>query len=73
MIAAMEQIRCKRDLKLADEQIEESDEEIMDLKQRIRLRRRQKLEEKQKKMWGGSTSDGKFDNSKDIKDKLGGF
>ncbi|KAI4464796.1 phox (px) domain-containing protein [Holotrichia oblita] len=48
MISAMEQIRCKRNLKLADEHAEESDEEINNLKQRIRLRRREKLEEKQK-------------------------
>ncbi|XP_018321932.1 run domain Beclin-1-interacting and cysteine-rich domain-containing protein isoform X3 [Agrilus planipennis] len=50
MIAVMEQIKCKQDLKLVDEQGDESDEEIMSLKQRIRLRRRQKLQETQKKM-----------------------
>lgn len=48
MISAMEQIRCKRNLRLADEHAEESDEEINHLKQRIRLRRKEKLEEKQK-------------------------
>lgn len=48
MISAMEQIRCKRNFKLADEHAEESDEEINNLKQRIRLRRKEKLEEKQK-------------------------
>lgn len=67
MIAAMEQIRCRRDLKLAEEQAEESDEEIMDLKQRIRMRRRQKLEEKQKRILNlgaasGSTRKSMCDN-----------
>lgn len=63
MIAAMEQIKCKRDLNLADEQVEESDEEIMDLKQRIRMRRRQKIEEKQRKMWGSFETSLKKDTS----------
>lgn len=63
MISAMEQIRCKRDLNLADEQAEESDEEIMNLKQRIRLRRRQKLEEKHRKMWGPNLNDKKTDTT----------
>lgn len=63
MISAIEQIRCKRDFKIVDEQVEESDEEIMDLKQRIRLRRRQKMEEKQRKIWSASLlSDGKTDS-----------
>lgn len=63
MIAAMEQLKCRRDLNLADEQIEESDDEIRDLKQRIRLRRREKLAEKQKRMLGLSLlSDGKTDS-----------
>lgn len=57
MISAMEQIRCKRDLKLADEHIEDSDEEINNLKQRIRLRRREKLEEKQKSFLNNIASD----------------
>ncbi|GJQ66947.1 hypothetical protein Trydic_g7961 [Trypoxylus dichotomus] len=56
MISAMEQIRCKRDLKLADEHAEESDEEINNLKQRIRLRRREKLEEKQKGLLSSVTT-----------------
>lgn len=63
VISAMEQIRCKRDLNLADEQVEESDEEIMSLKQRIRLRRRQKLEEKQRKMWSPCIGEGKTDTT----------
>lgn len=51
MIAAIEQIRCSHDVKLANEHVEESDEEIMDLKQRIRLKRRAKLEQGQRKPW----------------------
>lgn len=50
MIAAIEQIKWKRDLKVDEDQVE-SDEEINNLKQRIRLRRRQKQEEKRRKMW----------------------
>ncbi|KAF5273557.1 hypothetical protein FQR65_LT04555 [Abscondita terminalis] len=63
VISAMEQIRCKRDLNLADEQVEESDEEIMNLKQRIRLRRKQKLQEKQQKMWSPRLGELKTDTS----------
>lgn len=60
----MEQIRCRRDLKLSDEQFDDSDPEIMDLKQRIRLRRREKLAEKQRKVWTESLmSDGKTDSN----------
>lgn len=63
MISAMEQIRCKRDVTLTDDQAEDSDPEIVDLKQRIRLRRRQKLIEIQRKMWTASLiSDGKTDS-----------
>lgn len=63
MISAMEQIRCKRDVALADDQAEDSDPEIVDLKQRIRLRRRQKLVEIERKMWTASLmSDGKTDS-----------
>lgn len=67
MISAMEQIRCKRDMTLTDDQAEESDPEIVDLKQRIRLRRRQKLVEIQRKMWTASSlmSDGKTDSKLD--------
>ncbi|XP_022913541.2 run domain Beclin-1-interacting and cysteine-rich domain-containing protein [Onthophagus taurus] len=49
MIAVIEQIRCGRSLKLIDE-ADESDEEINNLKQRIRLRRKEKQEEKQKRL-----------------------
>lgn len=65
MISAMEQIRCKRDMTLANDQAEDSDPEIMDLKQRIRLRRRQKLVEMQRKMWTAASlmSDGKTDSN----------
>lgn len=45
IISAMEQIKCKKDLKQAEEQLDDSDPEIVDLKQRIRLRRRQKMVE----------------------------
>lgn len=59
----MEQIHCKRDVTLSDDPMEESDPEILDLKQRIRLRRRQKLMEMQRKMWTVSLlSDGRTDS-----------
>ncbi|XP_058795536.1 run domain Beclin-1-interacting and cysteine-rich domain-containing protein isoform X2 [Phymastichus coffea] len=48
MIAAIEQVKCNKQLRLADEAAEESDEEINSLKQRIRLRRRQRQEERRK-------------------------
>lgn len=49
--------------KTAEETIEESDEEINHLKQRIRLRRRQKQEEKRLSVLGLSLlSDGKTDS-----------
>ncbi|XP_060516818.1 run domain Beclin-1-interacting and cysteine-rich domain-containing protein [Cylas formicarius] len=64
IISAMEQLKCKRDLKLADEQLDESDPEILDLKQRIRLRRRQKIVENQRKQWSSNfLSDGKTDTT----------
>lgn len=63
MIAVIEQIKWKRGLKLDEEQVEESDEEINNLKQRIRLRRRQKQIEKQRKLWSTSLlSDGRTDS-----------
>ncbi|XP_011505731.1 PREDICTED: run domain Beclin-1 interacting and cysteine-rich containing protein [Ceratosolen solmsi marchali] len=54
MIAAIEQLKCNRQLRLADEAVDESDEEINNLKQRIRLRRRQRQEERRK----GGDNDG---------------
>ena len=42
------QVKCNKQLNLLDETVEESDEEINNLKQRIRLRRRQKQEERRK-------------------------
>lgn len=67
IISAMEQIRCNRNLKLADEQLDESDPEIMDLKQRIRLRRRQKLAERHRKVWTHTIlSDGKTDTTTSV-------
>lgn len=63
MIAVIEQIKWKRELKLNEEQVEESDEEINSLKQRIRLRRRQKQLEKQRRLWSASLlSDGRTDS-----------
>lgn len=63
MISAMEQIKCRRDATLTDDQAEDSDPEIVDLKQRIRLRRRQKLVDIQRRMWTASLmSDGKTDS-----------
>lgn len=50
MIAAMEQMKFKRDFGDDFRVEEESDPEIVDLKQRIRLRRRQKLMS-MKKFW----------------------
>lgn len=63
MIAAIEQVKCNKQLNLADETIEESDEEINHLKQRIRLRRRQRQEEKHRGAWSRDLlSDGKTDS-----------
>ena len=65
MISAIEQMKCNRQLRLVEEANEEdSDEEINQLKQRIRIRRRQRLEEKNiKSMWSTSLlSDGKTDS-----------
>ncbi|XP_066992565.2 run domain Beclin-1-interacting and cysteine-rich domain-containing protein [Anabrus simplex] len=67
MIAAIEQVKCNRQLRVAEERGEvgdESDEEINHLKQRIRLRRRQRQQEKQNHLWGVSLlSDGKTDTT----------
>ncbi|KAJ8920839.1 hypothetical protein NQ315_015631 [Exocentrus adspersus] len=67
IISAMEQIRCKRESKLLDEQIDDSDPEIMDLKQKIRLRRRQKEVEKQRRVWAATMlSDAKTDTTTSV-------
>lgn len=64
MIAAIEQVKCNKQLNLADETIEESDEEINNLKQRIRLRRRQRQAEKHRGAWSRDLlSDGKTDTT----------
>nr|CAD7438648.1 unnamed protein product [Timema bartmani] len=67
MIAAIEQVKCNRQLHLAEEVAEagdESDEEINHLKQRIRLRRHQRQEEKQRHVWGITLlSDGRTDTT----------
>lgn len=63
IISAMERIRCKREMNLADEQCDDSDPEIMDLKQRIRLRRRQKFAERQRAWTATILSDGKTDSN----------
>lgn len=64
MISAIEQMKCNRQLRLEDVNEDDSDEEINRLKQRIRMRRRQRLEEKQlKNMWSANLlSDGKTDS-----------
>ncbi|KAG5891026.1 hypothetical protein JTB14_035218 [Gonioctena quinquepunctata] len=54
IISAMEQIRCKQNFKIVEEQMDESDPEIMDLKQRIRLRRTQRAMEKHRKTWAAT-------------------
>ncbi|XP_075214708.1 run domain Beclin-1-interacting and cysteine-rich domain-containing protein rubicon [Lycorma delicatula] len=61
IIAAIEQMKCNRWMGLVEENVEESDEEINNLKQRIRLRRRQKQEEKHHTL--ALLSDGKTDTT----------
>ncbi|OXU29786.1 hypothetical protein TSAR_006955 [Trichomalopsis sarcophagae] len=68
MIAAIEQVKCNRQLRAADEAADESDEEINDLKQKLRIRRRQRLEERRKGNVGATwtrdlLSDGKTDTT----------
>uniref|UniRef100_A0A6P7FP69 Run domain Beclin-1-interacting and cysteine-rich domain-containing protein n=1 Tax=Diabrotica virgifera virgifera TaxID=50390 RepID=A0A6P7FP69_DIAVI len=64
IISAMEQIRCKKSFRLVEEQLDESDPEIMDLKQKIRLRRTKRVLETQKKSLSSSLmSDGKTDTT----------
>ncbi|XP_073995162.1 run domain Beclin-1-interacting and cysteine-rich domain-containing protein rubicon [Rhodnius prolixus] len=57
IIAAIEQVKCNKLERLLDEVIEESDEEIKELKQRIRLRRKLKQEEKNRGLFTLSLSD----------------
>lgn len=57
IIGTIEQIKCNQKLKFTDEVIDESDEEINRLKQRIRCRRKQKLQIEQTPMAGTSSSD----------------
>ncbi|XP_014615153.1 PREDICTED: run domain Beclin-1 interacting and cysteine-rich containing protein [Polistes canadensis] len=65
MIAAIEQIKCNRQWCLVDETVEDSDEEINNLKQRIRIRRRQRQEERCRgRIWNRDLfSDGKTDTT----------
>ncbi|CAH1987757.1 unnamed protein product [Acanthoscelides obtectus] len=64
IISAVEQIRCKHGLKEMDEQIDDSDPEILDLKQKIRLRRTAKVMEKHRKAWASAkASDLKSDTT----------
>ncbi|XP_034175276.1 run domain Beclin-1-interacting and cysteine-rich domain-containing protein rubicon isoform X2 [Osmia lignaria lignaria] len=65
MIAAIEQVKCNKQWSLMEEAAEESDEEINSLKQRIRLRRRQRQEERCKgRTWNRDLlSDGKTDTT----------
>lgn len=62
IISALEQIKCKEKYKMNEEQIDDSDPEILDLKQRIRLRRTEKAIEKHRKLWTASvmSNDSKF-------------
>lgn len=63
IISAMEQIRCKRHSNIGEEQMDDSDPEIVELKQKIRLRRTKRVLEKQKKNMSFSLmSDGKTDS-----------
>jgi run domain Beclin-1 interacting cysteine-rich containing protein len=60
-----EQVKCNRQLHIAEEtgEVDESDEEINHLKQRIRMRRRQRQEEKRRHLIPVSLlSDGKTDS-----------
>lgn len=54
VISAIEQMKCKKDLRLSDDPTDDSDPEILELKQRIRIRRRQKMVEKQRRLWASS-------------------
>ncbi|CAH1102808.1 unnamed protein product [Psylliodes chrysocephalus] len=64
IISAMEQIRCKRHSNIGEEQMDDSDPEIVELKQKIRLRRTKRVLEKQKKNMSFSLmSDGKTDTA----------
>ncbi|XP_044750682.1 run domain Beclin-1-interacting and cysteine-rich domain-containing protein isoform X2 [Coccinella septempunctata] len=54
IISAIEQMNCKKDLRLSDDPTDDSDPEILELKQRIRIRRRQKMVEKQRRLWASS-------------------
>ncbi|XP_057669448.1 run domain Beclin-1-interacting and cysteine-rich domain-containing protein isoform X1 [Diorhabda carinulata] len=64
IISAMEQIRCKKRFNVIEEQLDDSDPEIVDLKQKIRLRRTKRVLENQKKAISFSLlSDGKTDTA----------
>ncbi|XP_053982017.1 run domain Beclin-1-interacting and cysteine-rich domain-containing protein isoform X2 [Hylaeus anthracinus] len=65
MIAAIEQVKCNKQWCLVEEAVEESDEEINSLKQRIRLRRHQRQEEQcNRRTWNRDLlSDGKTDTT----------
>ncbi|XP_076269262.1 run domain Beclin-1-interacting and cysteine-rich domain-containing protein rubicon isoform X2 [Rhynchophorus ferrugineus] len=65
IISAMEQLKCNRDLKLVNEELlDDSDPEVMDLKQRIRFRRRQRHVDSKTSQWSSDTiSDIKTDIS----------
>ncbi|CAH1183323.1 unnamed protein product [Phaedon cochleariae] len=63
IISAMEQIKCKQSYKIVDEH-DDSDPEIMDLKQRIRLRRTERAIQRHKKTLAASLrSDGRTDTA----------
>uniref|UniRef100_A0A1B6CXH4 RUN domain-containing protein n=1 Tax=Clastoptera arizonana TaxID=38151 RepID=A0A1B6CXH4_9HEMI len=64
IISAVEQVKYNYWERIFEERVEESDEEINDLQQRIRMRRKQKFQEKRRPVWGYSLlSDGKTDTT----------
>ncbi|KAJ1519867.1 hypothetical protein ONE63_004109 [Megalurothrips usitatus] len=67
MIAAIEQVKCNKESQASPAQedgADESDEEIINLKQRLRLRRHQRQEERRRLVWGVTLlSDGKTDTT----------
>lgn len=67
MIAAIEQVKCNKEVQTApapEDVADESDEEIIQLKQRLRLRRHQRQEEQRRLILGVALlSDGKTDTT----------
>lgn len=67
MIAAIEQVKCNKEIPAApvpEDGGDESDEEIIHLTQRLRLRRHQRQQEQRRLVWGVTLlSDGKTDTT----------